>query len=185
MSKSLEQELDDALSVEEETAPVINIGQELRAKAFEALSWLINSVHQCKITEEQFNTGVDVLFMAVSGLVPEHTLTEEDVIKAAMAGRMPDARGPRFIDVITDCQKEIENVYPILKRVLFNHADGSFKVFQWQAGDSFVTCTTCVKGGSTATKSRLDFDSPVKAKTALDRVASPDALLKFGYVEVT
>lgn len=176
MSKSLEEELD---------CSPIDIGQELRAKSFDALSYLINSVHQCKITEEQFNTGVDVLFMAVSGLVPEQKpASAEELVKAAMIGRDVSKPGPRFIDIITDCQKEIANAYPVVKRVLFNHADGSFKVFQWQAGDSFVTCTTCVKGGSTATKSRLDFDSPLKAKTALDRVASPDALLKFGYVEV-
>lgn len=174
MSKSIEEELD---------CSPIDIGQELRAKSFDALSYLINSVHQCKITEEQFNTGVDVLFMAVSGLVPEQQ-ADAPTINSATGKLVSAPPAPRFIDVITDCQKEIENAYPVVKRVLFNHADGSFKVFQWQAGDSFVSCTTCVKGAPTATKSRLEFDSPLKAKTALDRVSSPDALLKFGYVEV-
>lgn len=176
MSKSIEEELD---------CSPIDIGEELRAKSFDTLNYLIQSVHNAKITEEQFNTGVDALFMAVSGLVKEpQTPSEESTLKAAMIGRDVKPVPPKFIDIITQCQNEIENVYPVVKRILFNHADGSFKVFQWQAGDSFVVCTTCVKGGSTATKSRLDFDTPVKAKTALDRVASADALLKFGYVEV-
>jgi hypothetical protein len=176
-------EVSKALEAELNCDP-IDVGEELRIKSFDALSYLIQSVHNCKITEEQFNTGVDTLFMAVSGLVKEpQDITAESVIKAALAGTLPRQQ-PKLIDIITDCQKEIENVYPVLKRVLFNFSDGSFKVFQWQAGDSFVTCTTCVKGASSANKSRIDFDTPVKAKTALDRVASADALLKFGYVEV-
>lgn len=169
MSKSIEDELN---------CDPIDIGEELRAKSLDTLNYLIQAVHNCKITEEQFNTGVDVLFMAVSGLVKE---PQEPSSLAALAGRTPV---PRFIDIITSCQNEIEHVYPVLKRILFNFLDGSFKVFQWQAGDAFVTCTTCVKGASEATKSRIDFDNPVKAKSALDRVASADALMKFGYVEV-
>ena len=42
---------------------------EVNRKAYDALSYLTMAVTHKKITPEQFSTGVDVLFMAVSGLV--------------------------------------------------------------------------------------------------------------------
>ena len=44
---------------------------EVNRKAFDALSYLTTAVHHGKITPEQFSTGIDVLFMAVSGLVTD------------------------------------------------------------------------------------------------------------------
>jgi len=44
---------------------------EVNRKAYEALSYLTMAVTHKKITPEQFSTGVDVLFMAVSGLVTD------------------------------------------------------------------------------------------------------------------
>ena len=44
---------------------------EVNRKALESLSYLITALHHKKITPEQFSTGVDVLFMAVSGLVTD------------------------------------------------------------------------------------------------------------------
>jgi len=57
---------------------------EVNRKAFEALSYLTTAVHHGKITPEQFSTGVDVLFMAVSGLVTDpdfiHIISEAQYI---------------------------------------------------------------------------------------------------------
>jgi hypothetical protein len=44
---------------------------EVNRKAYDALSYLTMAVTHKKITPEQFSTGVDVLFMAVSGLVSD------------------------------------------------------------------------------------------------------------------
>ena len=44
---------------------------EVNRKAFDALSYLTTAVHHGKITPDQFSTGIDVLFMAVSGLVTD------------------------------------------------------------------------------------------------------------------
>lgn len=44
---------------------------EVNRKAFDALSYLTTAVHHGKITPDQFSTGVDVLFLAVSGLVTD------------------------------------------------------------------------------------------------------------------
>lgn len=44
---------------------------EVNRKALDSLSYLITALHHKKITADQFSTGVDVLFMAVSGLVTD------------------------------------------------------------------------------------------------------------------
>lgn len=44
---------------------------EVNRKAIESLSYLTTAVHHGKITPDQFSTGIDVLFMAVSGLVTD------------------------------------------------------------------------------------------------------------------
>jgi hypothetical protein len=57
---------------------------EVNRKAFDALSYLTTAVHHGKITPEQFSTGIDVLFMAVSGLVTDpdfiHIISEAQYI---------------------------------------------------------------------------------------------------------
>lgn len=44
---------------------------EVNRKAFDTLSWLTLAVSQDKITPQQYSTGIDALFMAVSGLVTD------------------------------------------------------------------------------------------------------------------
>ena len=44
---------------------------EVNRKAIETLSYLTTAVHHGKITPDQFSTGIDALFMAVSGLVTD------------------------------------------------------------------------------------------------------------------
>lgn len=44
---------------------------EVNRKALDTLAWLVTSVHHGKISADQFSTGVDALFMAVSGLVTD------------------------------------------------------------------------------------------------------------------
>lgn len=163
---------------------VPELADELRVKSFDALNHLIQSVHNAKITEEQFSTGVDALFMAVSGLVQEPApgTPKLNVDTGKLVSPPP---GPKFIDIVTECSNMIEHVYPIQKRVLFNGQTGSFKVFQWQAGDSFVSCLTCVRSEKfEITRSRLDFPEPARAKKAFDNLTANDTLRKFGYVEV-
>lgn len=162
---------------------VPDLADELRVKSFDALNHLIQSVHSAKITEEQFSTGVDALFMAVSGLVQEPVAAPK--LNPA-TGKLESFRpAVKFIDIVTECSNMIEHIYPIQKRVLFNGETGSFKVFQWQAGDSFVSCLTCVKSEKfEITRNRLDFPEPARAKKAFDTLTANDTLRKFGYVEV-
>lgn len=169
-----------------------DLGQELRRKSFEALQYLISRTHSAQLTEEQFNTGVDVLFMAVSGLVPE-PVTAKEAMVAILASptfsseeatkhrySMSATQGPRFIDVITACQNEIEHVYPVQRTLLYSKEKGIFKAFRWQAGDSFVDCTTCITGSDPATN-RIKCADPVTAKAKFDELQSSDTLQKFGF----
>ncbi len=50
---------------------VPDLQSEINRKAFETISWLTLAVTQKKITPAQFSTGIDALFMAVSGLVTD------------------------------------------------------------------------------------------------------------------
>lgn len=157
-----------------------DLGQELRRKSFEALQYLVSRVRDGILTEEQFNTGVDTLFMAVSGLVPElpqTTFPVLDLTTGAMTKREPS---PRFIDVITACQNEIEHVYPVQKTVLFSKAKGVFKSFRWQAGDSFVDCTTCMPGADPTT-SRIKCLDAAAAMAKFKELQDSDVLRKFGF----
>lgn len=166
-----------------------DLGEELRRKSFETLQYLLSRVHGGILTEEQFNTGVDVLFMAVSGLVPEPQTPNESIKALIDAGKLnPEEMakfrtGPKFIDVITECQKEIQHIYPVMKTNLFSKADGMFKTFRWQAGDSHVDCTTC-KAGEDPTINRLSFEGSSQAKAAFMRLTESGTLRKFGYLEL-
>ena len=44
---------------------------EVNRKAIETIAYLTMAVHHKKITPDQFSTGIDVLFMALSGLVTD------------------------------------------------------------------------------------------------------------------
>ena len=46
-----------------------SLQDELNRKAFQTMEWLSNASDKAKISEAQFSTGVDALFMATSGLV--------------------------------------------------------------------------------------------------------------------
>jgi hypothetical protein len=57
---------------------------EVNRKAIETMSYLVTALHHRKINADQFSTGVDVLFMAVSGLVTDkdfiHIITEAQAL---------------------------------------------------------------------------------------------------------
>ena len=48
-----------------------NLQQEVNRKAFDTFAWLTNAVMNGSITKEQFSTGIDALFMAMSGIVSD------------------------------------------------------------------------------------------------------------------
>lgn len=55
------------------------VSSELNRKTYDTISWLIRGLEGGRLTKAQFSTGIDTLFMAVSGLVDGefiHIITE-------------------------------------------------------------------------------------------------------------
>lgn len=115
--------------------------EEIHSKAFETIEWLINSLHQAKITEEQFSTGVNALFMALSGLIPSD-----------------------LFEIITACQTEIKRENPTLTRTFLSER-GKTLTISWTAGESEVlVALRFVKGGEIVDgQSSRSFDTPKDA----------------------
>ena len=84
---SLVRDKDGKLSTPGSLVPVLS--EEINRKATETLEWLVMSAINEKITDEQFSTGVDVLFMAVSGLTkPDFIDTVTKVTEIVKDGRV-------------------------------------------------------------------------------------------------
>lgn len=96
---------------------VPTLSEEIDRKAFETIEWLFHSLHEGRLTQDQFSAGVDTLFMAVSGLTKNE-----------------------FIDLITLAQAECGASAPMLKRV-FVDGDAVKCVTTWVVGSDTVELT--------------------------------------------
>ncbi|PLC44504.1 hypothetical protein C0Q88_07440 [Ralstonia pickettii] len=120
------------------------VQEELDRKTFETLEWLFGAVRRGNLTQDQFSTGVDTLFMAVSGLL-----------------------GKDFIDLITAAQAECSNEAPVLKRVFVNGK--KILVIKWTVGSTRVTVGKRVNGLATGGHIK-DFDSALDAKNTFEHL---------------
>jgi hypothetical protein len=109
--------------------------EELDRKAFETLEFLCYGVEQGRITPEQFSTGIDVLFMTVSGLLRND-----------------------FIGLVTEAQKLCPSEPLVLKRC-FSDGTALMKV-EWTVGSDRVSMGRPF-GGKSAVK---EFDTAREAK---------------------
>ncbi|WKZ86277.1 hypothetical protein N5B55_04825 [Ralstonia pickettii] len=97
------------------------VQEELDRKTFETLEWLFSAVQLGKMTPDQFSTGVDTLFMAVSGLL-----------------------GKDFIDLITAAQQECSDTKPLMKRVFVK--GNEILAVEWPVGTTKLTVSKRVNG---------------------------------------
>ena len=148
--------------IEHFKAPKLN--EELYRKTFESLAHFVDAYRIGRITEEQFSTAIDAIFMTVGGLVPD------------FAGR------PKFIEVITECKNESTAIYPIVKRAFFGPKNNSFKVFTWQAGDPYVKLSMMTSTGMVERK--VEYPDAATARDKLNEMADPHNLKKMGFVEL-
>lgn len=139
--------------------------EELYRKTFETISHYLNAYRIGRVTEEQFATAIDALFMAVSGLVPE------------LPGR------PDFMQVISACKDEATAIYPVVKRVFFGKSTGNFKVFTWQAGDDFIRARMTSKG-ELLEERKVQCPDAATARDKLNEMADPYKLKQLGYLEL-
>lgn len=99
------------------------VGEELNRKTFETMEWLFTGVEKGRLTEQEFSTGIDTLFMAVSGLV-----------------------GNEFMDMFTAADHECKTVKRAQKRHF--HAPDSDKIItlSWTPGEAKIVMTERITG---------------------------------------
>lgn len=137
---------------------LLTLKEELDRKVLETIEWLFVGLDRGQISQEQFSTGIDALFMAVSGLV-----------------------GGDFIHLISEAQKQLEDMpKPSLRRHFFNGSNTSFQL-SWQIGDNKVVITRIV-GGCLSKSSVVEKDTAQEARDSFNR--SADSLLLKGFWEL-
>jgi hypothetical protein len=131
---------------------------ELDRKSTETLDWLIVSLDQGRVTEDQFSTAIDALFMALSGLVDR-----------------------QFIEIVTEAQSQCGSGRRLMKRMFHHPSEAKIIVFSWSPGD-YVVSTTESKFGVAAGLKRTEFNSPKDAFWAFS--TGGERLRKNGWVEL-
>ncbi|TSP14018.1 hypothetical protein [Cupriavidus campinensis] len=132
--------------------------EEIERKSFEALDWLITSAALGKLSDAQFSTGLDTLFMAVNGLV----------------------RGQAFLDLMSAAQSEAD-AGSVNERRVFMRKDGQVVVLAWEVGSMRVTVSMYREAALVAQR-HFDFDSYAEAKSGLQ--ARAQAFIKMGLTEI-
>ena len=132
-----------------------SLQEELDRKAFQTMEWLTNACDKAKISEAQFSTGVDALFMATSGLVDSDILT---LVSQAteIAGKATTGVRRHFVK------------------------DGTIVTLAWAWDDAQVTVTKRQNGARQ--KQQVSADSPAQARGRFNTMAQ--ALLARGFEEL-
>lgn len=120
--------------------------EELHRKSMDTLMWLVKSMNEGQLTDNEYSLGIDTLFMAVSGLVNEE-----------------------FIDLITEAEKLCAKHKQIVKR-LFTHPDKN-EIFRvtWRVGSTEVITVRLMNGVAEQAKIK-SFDSAEEAAKLFRRV---------------
>lgn len=135
---------------------VPSLDDEINRKAFNTIEWLF-AAQQCgDIDSRQFNTGVDALFMATSGLVDDEMLT---LINSA--GELSDTSAP------------------LTKRHFYKA--GSLISLRFDQGEDSYSVTTRLPNGESTEKRVLELDGN-KAREKIARLGI--LIVMKGYVEI-
>lgn len=128
--------------------------EELDRKSFETIEWLSDSLRAGKISEAQYSTGIDALFMATSGLTDESIA---DLITAAssVAGKQQIkrhfAKGTRIATMV------------------------------WEPGEAQM-CFIKLEAGVIERDSLVKADTPAELLKKMNEIAAK--LLQIGYYEL-
>jgi hypothetical protein len=137
--------------------------EELDRKVYETLEWLIVGHEKGRLTKEQVSMSMDVLFMAVSGLVDGD-----------------------FIHIITEAQNEFQTNKSVVKRHFHAPEANATITFSWVVGESNVVVTKREFGLETGVAIKRsvvrDCDDAAKARAYLEERSNE--LLKRGWIEL-
>lgn len=119
--------------------------QELDRKVMDTIRWLFSKAHDGSITDEQFSTGIDTLFMSVSGLV-----------------------SPDFMPLIDAASDECANIKPCMRAVMMNWPEGIIAL-EWFAGSCDVRVSrTNMDDGETVACART-METPAMARNLFQK----------------
>ncbi|MPQ56367.1 hypothetical protein [Duganella sp. FT27W] len=127
--------------------------EELDRKSFATVEWLYSSLERGRITPAQFSTGLDALFMAVSGI------TDDGVVDLITAGSGAAA-------------KEVARVRRILVK-------GALTVLiDWKVADESVTVAKYSAGAQIGSEVKT-LATPAAAREAMNAMVQKLLAMKF------
>jgi hypothetical protein len=109
-----------------------SLREEINRKTFETIEWLFLGLNNGKLSEEQFSTGVDALFMAVAGLVDEgfiQMITEAQNMSDSKFAKRRLFRAPKVDEVLTLSWIPGEDRVIVSKRIAGIATNGTVKEF--------------------------------------------------------
>lgn len=132
--------------------------EELDRKVFETIEWLVVGLDKARFTPEQFSMGMNTLFMTVSGIADKD-----------------------FIGIVTEAQKECEDVKPHIKRSFHAPDEAEIVSIHWNVNSDRIVITKrsfgLAHGGTIK-----DFDTAKEARAFVDKFAA--LMLTKGWVEL-
>jgi hypothetical protein len=99
-----------------------SLREELDRKSSEAMEWLIGSCEKGLISEAQFSTGVDVLWLALAGLVKKE-----------------------FVELVTQATELALDADKRVSKTLVNATGSTLLVVRWTPGQANVEIITADK----------------------------------------
>lgn len=135
-----------------------SLRHELNRKVFETVEWLVVGLDKARFTPEQFSMGMNTLFMAVSGIADED-----------------------FISIVTESQKECEDVRPHIKRSFHAPDEAEINSIRWNVGSDRIV-TFRLSFGLAHGGIVKDFDTAKEARAFVDKFAT--LMLSKGWVEL-
>lgn len=136
-----------------------DLKDELDRKVMETIEWLFCGLRDGRLTKEQFSTGIDTLFMSVSGLVSRD-----------------------FISLITAAQEELEGYKPVVRKVLLNAASLQLAVIEWMVGEDAVLVRRIdIMVGESGVRKK-NFPTSKEAAKFMDNLGA--AFASHGYREI-
>ena len=130
---------------------------EIIRKSFDTMEWLFEAYRNATISEHQFKTGVDALFMATGGL------TDQSVM-----------------ELVSAASSMTKGALPVEHTVLYKV--GKSHIVRWAVGDDFFTVRTSGDYGIWQPVKRSNRDSAESAREGKNKVIQ--MLMHNGFVEI-
>ena len=128
------------MNLSESSLTLPSLKEELERKTFATLEWLVLEAKRGAITNKQFQTGLEAVFMVASGLV-----------------------GKDFLAITTELSSQCDKSAEILRRHFVKSENT--RTASWRVGSAEITFVFRTLGEVTSGKSKV-YESPELARDA-------------------